>query len=131
MELLDDEPARRHDLLYDVCSGILFGAICVLPVGLRFTQMAGRNFQNARDQFSGGVSPARRCFVVDFPLVSEKLGANRCGHWLSMFQRICLWSLLDDGTSRMADPGLAEHGDLLINHCMLHVQSEYVNGVLT
>ena len=30
----------------------------------------------------------------------------------------------------MADPGLAEHGHLFINYCMLHVQSEYVNGVL-
>ena len=128
MELLDDEPARRHDLLYDVCSGILFGAICVLPVGLRFAQMAGRDFQNARDQFSGGVSPARRRFVVDFTVVSEKLGAIPGGFWLLMLQWIRLWSLLGDGTSRMVDQGLGEHGHLFINHRMLQVQSEYVIG---
>jgi hypothetical protein len=47
-----------------------------------------------------------------------------------VLQRIRLWSLLDDGTSGMAHPGLAEHGYLFMNQCMLHVQSEYVNGVL-
>ena len=114
VELLDDESAGRHDLLHDVCGWILFGAVCLFPLGLRFAQMAGGNLQNARNQFTGGVSPARCCFVVDFTMVSEKLRASRCGNWLCMLQRICLWRLRDNGTSRMADPGLAEHCHMFV-----------------
>ena len=109
VELLDDEPARRHDFLHDILGRILFSGVCILPLGLRFTQVAGGNLQNARNQFSGGLSSARRCFVVDFPLVPRRLGTSDGGFRLFVLQRIRLWRLLDDGTSRMVDPCLAGH----------------------
>lgn len=109
VELLDDEPARGHDFLYNVCRWLLAGLVCPVFVGLRLMQMAIRSFQNSGHQFTGSLHLAWRCFVDYFSMVPEKLGASRGRNRISLLQWIRVWSLLDNGTSRMADPGLAEH----------------------
>ena len=109
VELLDDEPTRGHDFLYDFYRWILTGLVFTVFMGLRLMQVAGWNLQNAGDQFTGRLSVARRGFVVDFSMVSDKFRASRGRDRVSVLQRIRLWNLLDYGTSRMVDPGLAEH----------------------
>jgi hypothetical protein len=47
--------------------------------------------------------------VVDLAVVSETLRTIHGDIRIFMLQRVRLWRLLDDGTSRLADQGLAEH----------------------